>query len=99
MCGGSKIGDDAVIQDLAQHQWVKKNVEPQKQFDAHNEKGIFKQARQEFLKPDIASTSTAQHTQDVPMYDMPSLLDHTNEAQTLGQLSTIKAFCNPMLSY
>jgi hypothetical protein len=57
-----------------------------------NEKEIFKQARQEFLKPYIASTSTAQHTQDVPTYEMPSLLDHTNEVQPLGQVSTIKDF-------
>jgi hypothetical protein len=33
-CGGAKIGDDAVRQDPTQPQWVKKNVEPQKQFDA-----------------------------------------------------------------
>jgi hypothetical protein len=32
--GGAKTGNDAVRQDLAQHQWVKNNVEPQKQFDA-----------------------------------------------------------------
>jgi hypothetical protein len=33
------------------------------------------------------------------MYEMPSLLDHTNEAQPLGQVSTIKDFYNPMLNY
>jgi hypothetical protein len=44
------------------------------------------------VKPDIASTSTAQHTQDVPMYAIPSSLDHINEAQPLGQVSTIKDF-------
>ena len=57
-----------------------------------NEKELFKQDRQEFLNLDIASTSTAQHTQDVPTYEMPSSLDHTVEAQPLGQASTIKAF-------
>jgi hypothetical protein len=31
-----------------------------------------------------------KHTQDIPTYDMPSSLDHTNEAQPLGQVSTIK---------
>ena len=30
MCGGTKIGNDAIRQDPTQHQWVKKNVEPQK---------------------------------------------------------------------
>jgi hypothetical protein len=44
------------------------------------------------LKPDIESTSTAQHTEDVPTYEIPSSLDHTNEAQHLGQVSTIKDF-------
>jgi hypothetical protein len=42
---GAKIGDDAIRQDPTQHQWVKKNVEPHKQFDVQNKKGIFKQAR------------------------------------------------------
>jgi hypothetical protein len=44
------------------------------------------------LKTNIASKSTPQHTQDIPMYETPSSLDHTNEAQPLGQVSTIKAF-------
>jgi hypothetical protein len=44
------------------------------------------------LKPEIASTSTTQYTQDVPTYEMPSSLDHTNEAQPIGQVSTIKDF-------
>jgi hypothetical protein len=32
--GGDNIGNDAVKQDPAQHQWVKKNFEKRKQFDA-----------------------------------------------------------------
>jgi hypothetical protein len=32
--GGAKTGDDKVRQDPIEHQGVKKNVEPQKQFDA-----------------------------------------------------------------
>jgi hypothetical protein len=47
--GGAKTGADAVRQDPMQHQWVKKNIEPQKQFDAGKEKEIFKEERQEFL--------------------------------------------------
>jgi hypothetical protein len=77
--GGAKIGNDAVRQEPVQHQWVKKNVEPKKQFDAQNEKEIFKQAKQEFMKPDIASTSTAQHNKEVPEYEMPPSLDHTKK--------------------
>jgi hypothetical protein len=55
-------------------------------------KETFKEARQEFLKQDVASTSAVQHTQNVPMYEMPSSMDHTNEAQPLGKVSTIKTF-------
>jgi hypothetical protein len=51
--------------------------EPKNQFDVQNEKEIFKKARQEFLKLDIASTSTVQHNKEVPEYDMPPSLDHT----------------------
>jgi hypothetical protein len=50
---------------------VKKYVEPRKQFDAQNEKEIFKKARQEFSMPDITSTSTVQHNKEVPEYEMP----------------------------
>jgi hypothetical protein len=38
MCGGDKTGDDAVRKDPMQHQGVKKNNEPKKQFDAGKEK-------------------------------------------------------------
>jgi len=48
--GGSKIGADTVRQDPTQHQWVKKNTEPQKQFDARNKNETFKEAIQELLK-------------------------------------------------
>jgi hypothetical protein len=75
--GGAKTGNDAVRQDPSQHQWVKKNFKPQKQFDAQNENDIFKQAEQELLKLDIASPSTAQYTQEVPRYKMPPSLDHS----------------------
>jgi hypothetical protein len=34
MWGGAKTGNDAVRQERTQHQWVKNNVEPKKQFDA-----------------------------------------------------------------
>jgi hypothetical protein len=40
--GGSKTRNNAVRKYPSQHQWVKKNVEPKKQFDAENEKEIFK---------------------------------------------------------
>jgi hypothetical protein len=46
--GGDKTGNDTAHQELVQNQWVKKNTEPRKKFDAQKEKEIFKQARQEF---------------------------------------------------
>ena len=64
--GGTKIGNDAVRQDLAQNQWVRKSPDPKKHFDAQKEKEIFKDARQEFHKEDIVSTSTAQQNKEAP---------------------------------
>jgi hypothetical protein len=72
--------------------WVKKNVEPRKWFDAQKEKDIFKEARQEFQKEDIALKSTAQQNKEGPEYDMHPLLDHTNEIQPMMQVTTIKGF-------
>jgi hypothetical protein len=54
--GGSKTTPDVLRQDPAQHQWVKKNNDTQKNFDARKEKKTFKEARQEFLKQDVVST-------------------------------------------
>ena len=33
-----------------------------------------------------------QQTQNSPMYEMPSSMDHTNEGQPLEKVSTIKTF-------
>jgi hypothetical protein len=44
------------------------------------------------MKPDISSTSTAQHSKEVSEYKMPPSLDHTKEMKLLGQVSTIKGF-------
>jgi hypothetical protein len=90
--GGMKIGNNTIRQEPVQHQWVKKNTEPRKKFDAQNEKEIFNQARQEFLKDDIASTLTVQQSKEEREYDIPSLLDHTNKIQPMGQVSIIKDF-------
>jgi hypothetical protein len=69
---------------------VKRNTEPQKQFEVGKEKKIFKEERQEFLKQDVASTSTTQHTHNVPMYELPLSMDHTREVPPIEQVSTIK---------
>jgi hypothetical protein len=40
----------------------------------------------------MASTSTTQQRKEAPQYEMPPLLDHTNEIKPMGQVSTIKGF-------
>jgi hypothetical protein len=40
----------------------------------------------------MASTSTAPQNKDAPEYEMYSLLDHTNEMQPMGKVSTIKGY-------
>jgi hypothetical protein len=40
----------------------------------------------------MALTSNAQQNKEVPEYETPPLLDHTNEMQPMGQVSTIKGF-------
>jgi hypothetical protein len=63
---GAKIGNDATRQEPVQHQWVKKNAKPRRQFDAQNEKDTFKQDRQELLKQYTALNSTAQQRKEAP---------------------------------
>jgi hypothetical protein len=75
-----------------QNQWVKKNTELRKQLDVQKEKEIFKEARQEFQKEDIVSTSTTQQSKEAPEYEMMPSLDHTNRMHPMGQVSTIKGF-------
>jgi hypothetical protein len=77
--GGTKTGNDAIRQEPAQNQWVKKNIEPRNQFDAPKEKETFKEAGQEFQKENTASTSTAQPFKEALEYEMLPSLDHTNE--------------------
>jgi hypothetical protein len=81
-----------VRHDPTQHQSVKKNTETQNQFDAQKEKETFKETRKEFLKHNVLSTSATQHTQNVPTYEIPSSMDHTDEAQPLEQVSNIRNF-------
>jgi hypothetical protein len=90
MRGGAKTRTDAVRQDPTQHQWVKKNTDPQKHFDAWKEKETFKEAIHEFINQNFVSISTVQHTQNVPMYEIPSSMDHTSESQALEHVSNTK---------
>jgi hypothetical protein len=88
--GGTKIGNDTVRRELAQSQWIKKNTEPRKQFNAPKQKESFKEARQEFHKVDVASNSTTQPVKEAPEYEIPPSLDHTNGMQPKGQVINIK---------
>jgi hypothetical protein len=99
--GRTKTGNDAVRQEPAQNQWVKKNTEPSNQFNAPIERDTFKEARQEFQKVDTASNSTTQPAHEAPEYEMSSALDHTKGIPPEGQVSTIKDLlqsCIKMLS-
>jgi len=58
----------------------------------HKEKETFKEANQDILKENIASTSIAQQTQVPPMYEMPPSMDHTNKGQPLDKVSNLKTF-------
>jgi hypothetical protein len=82
-----------------QNQWVNKNTNPKKLFNAHNEKEIFTEARQEFEKENIAPTT--QQSKKASEYEMMPSMDHINRIQPKEQLSTIKYFlhsCIKMLS-
>jgi hypothetical protein len=56
------------------------------------EKETFKEARQEILKENIASTSTMQQNHDRPMYEMPPSMDHTSKGQPSEKVSNLKTF-------
>jgi hypothetical protein len=73
--GGAKTGPDATNKNQDQHHWVRKNITPQHNFDAHKEKETFKEVRQEILKENIAYTLGTNPGDDVPVYDMPHLFD------------------------
>ena len=75
------MGVDATTQDPTQHQWVKKNTQPQNIFDAQKEKETFKATIHEILKENIRYTSTAQQSHDTTMYEMPPSIDHTSKGQ------------------
>jgi len=59
-----------------QNQWIKKNIDPKKQFDVHKEKEIFTEARQEFKKENIVLTT--QQSIESSEYKMLPSMDHTN---------------------
>jgi hypothetical protein len=56
---------------------------PKQKFDECKEKEIFKKYRQDILKENIASTSGMKLVDEIPVYDMPSLFDQTNQEQSL----------------
>jgi hypothetical protein len=48
--GGSKIGTDVAKQDPTQYQWVKKNTEPQKKFDAQKKRKYLRRQEKSFSR-------------------------------------------------
>jgi hypothetical protein len=69
---------------------------PEQKFDARKEKEIFKEARQEILKENIVSTSGTKPEDEIPVYDMPSLFDQTNQEKSLDQVSNLRNFLGVM---
>jgi hypothetical protein len=67
--------------DQDQCQWIRKNTVLEQKFDARKEKEIFKEARHEILKENIASTSGKNPDDEIPVYDMPPLFDQNNKEQ------------------
>jgi hypothetical protein len=49
-------------------------------------------ARQEILKENIASTSTKKPEDEIPLYEMPPLFDHTNKDKPSEQVSNLRNF-------
>jgi hypothetical protein len=56
------------------------------------EKETLKEARQEILKENIASTSGTKPVDDAPVYDMPHLFDQTSRDQTSEKVSNLINF-------
>jgi len=83
---------DVLSHDRDQHEWVKKNIDPHKNFDTQKEKEMFKEARQECLKKNVASRSVVKQLQNPRIYGIPFSMDHTNKEQPLEKVSTIYNF-------
>jgi hypothetical protein len=66
--GGVKTGEDAHDQKKESQCWIQKNTQPQQQFDAKKEKETFKEAKKEFLKENVASTSNTRLRYDTPIF-------------------------------
>jgi hypothetical protein len=56
------------------------------------------EVKQEFLKHNAASTSTTQHTQDIPMYEIMFAWDHTSEVHPGNQV-VLKISYNLVFKY
>jgi hypothetical protein len=65
---------------------------PEKNFDVHKEKEIFKEDRQEILKEKNVSTLGTNPIDEIPVYDMPPFFYQTNKEQPSEQLSNLRNF-------
>jgi hypothetical protein len=61
-------------------------------FDAGKGKETFKETKHEFLNYNFVSTSLVQQTQNPPMYEIPSSMEHTSKGKPSKQVSSIKNF-------
>jgi hypothetical protein len=89
---GAKTGADTVRQDPTQHQWVKKHTEPQDSLMRGKKNKYSRKQDRSSSSKYVSSTSITQHTQKVPMYEIPLSMDHTSKVPPIAQVSTIKTF-------
>jgi hypothetical protein len=89
--GGAKTGVDVAKKYPTQHQWVKKNTEPQNKFDTQKEEETFEVIK-DFLKNNFSPTSIVKKNKNPPIYDIPSSMGYTSKEKPLEKVSTIKTF-------
>jgi hypothetical protein len=85
--GGAKTGEDASKKDQNQYQWVKKNTTQKHMFDALKEKEIFKEARKEILRENSVSNLGTKLVDEILVYEISSLFDHTNQERSSEQVT------------
>jgi hypothetical protein len=88
--GGAKIGVYASKKDQDQYQWVRKSITTKHKFYVRKKNETFKEARQDILKENIASTSGTNPGDDIPVYDMPLLFYQNNKENPSEELSNLK---------
>jgi hypothetical protein len=97
MCGGERIGTDAMDQGNLTNQWVSKEAEPPPKFDLQKERDTYKQARKELLEIEWGASTSQPVYGMPPLYDMPPSYDHSMTGRTVEKVCTMKIFLQSFL--